>query len=99
MVLSCSYVSLGALEKLPFFKFAADSGIPGECANNLSGGRSPRSMVLEDRVDVSSASGLAKLHKSNPHVLELLLFEKLFYYGCQCSSTKHTTPVTCWVIR
>jgi hypothetical protein len=62
MVLSCSFVSLGALEKLPFFKCAADSGIPGKCANDLSRRRPLRSMVLEDRIDAIGTSALAKLH-------------------------------------
>jgi hypothetical protein len=47
-------------------------------------------MVLEDRVDGSSTSAFAKCIRVVRIVLELLLFEKLFYYGC--SSRKHTAP-------
>lgn len=53
MALSDSYMSLSTLEKAPFFKFAAESGIPGECANDLSRVRPLRSMVLEGLVDGS----------------------------------------------
>jgi hypothetical protein len=73
---------------------AADSGIPGECAIDLSKGRPLGSMVLEDRVNGSSTSALAKLQRVVRIVPGLLLFERLLYSGC--SSRKHTTPV--WVL-